>query len=216
MSCCKICKSETPCGCKDTALTMPPNFITDPTICPDPNPCSEIFDAQCICYSGDELECDGWLWTIEPGTNVQTVIQTLFNALCEVANAGGGGGASTFNVLTPRIGDDNADVGTLNGYLGVIEPGFGHGSIGGLDFQFDRVGCADPIVMDVSTTNVNTTITFDESGTTQLIVPPEKSYEHANMSYVTTEAMPITIDITFTYTSCTIVRTATGFLTMNS
>jgi len=87
MSCtqCKICKSTQPCGCKDTPFTIPVNYINDPTICPDPNPCSEMFDSSCICYTGELLICAGQVWTIPVGTNVQTVIQTLFNALCEVA-----------------------------------------------------------------------------------------------------------------------------------
>ena len=90
---CKICKTSQPCGCKDTPLTIPPNYVTDPTVCPDPTPCSEIFDSQCICYSGDLLECEGQTWEIPVGTNVETVIQILFNALCEVASSG------TFNML---------------------------------------------------------------------------------------------------------------------
>ena len=80
---CKICKSTQPCGCRDTPFTIPVNYITDPTLCPDPNPCSEMFDAQCICYTGDTLECEGQTWEIITGTNLEIVVQTLFNALCE-------------------------------------------------------------------------------------------------------------------------------------
>ena len=43
---CGKCKGK--CGCKDSALTIPANFINDPAVCPDPEPCSELFDMDCI------------------------------------------------------------------------------------------------------------------------------------------------------------------------
>jgi len=141
---CKICKSSQPCGCKDTPLSMPPNYVTDPTVCPDPTPCSEIFDSQCICYSGDLLECDGQSWTIPTGTNVETVIQTLFNALCEVATT-----------ITPGLGYNiqgfgtdivNPDLGTLTLYA--TDPSNEtYVSPGNLGFIVDRVGCADDVII---------------------------------------------------------------------
>jgi hypothetical protein len=39
-------------------LTTPAPFPT-PVGCLDPEPCSEVFDAQCVIYTGTELECNG-------------------------------------------------------------------------------------------------------------------------------------------------------------
>ena len=45
------------CGCKDSFLTSPPPCPT-PVGCPTPQPCSEIFDAQCVRYTGTNILCD--------------------------------------------------------------------------------------------------------------------------------------------------------------
>ena len=146
---CKICKTSQPCGCKDTPLTIPPNYVTDPTVCPDPTPCSEIFDSQCICYSGDLLECAGQTWEIPTGTDVQTVIQTLFNALCEVATTVAPG--IGYNIIAPQLenGDNTAadlDVLSTTGDPTVF-------SDSDRTVWADRVGCADDIIITLSWTD---------------------------------------------------------------
>ena len=34
------------CGCDDALVTLPP--CPTPAGCPSPEPCSEVFDAQCV------------------------------------------------------------------------------------------------------------------------------------------------------------------------
>lgn len=73
MACCKKCGSNTKCGCKDTALQIPTQFINDPAICPDPEECSELFDMNCICYNGDPIvDLD-----INPGDRLEEILQKL-------------------------------------------------------------------------------------------------------------------------------------------
>ena len=48
--------SKLKCGCQDTMLTTPAPCPT-PVGCPTPEPCSEVFDAQCIIYTGDPIVC---------------------------------------------------------------------------------------------------------------------------------------------------------------
>jgi hypothetical protein len=43
------------CGCEDPLVTLPP--CPTPGGCPDPEPCSEVFDAQCIVYTGADILC---------------------------------------------------------------------------------------------------------------------------------------------------------------
>lgn len=58
MANCQNCGcSKISCGCKDTYLTTPPPCPT-PVDCPEAQPCSEVFDAQCITYSGTNILCE--------------------------------------------------------------------------------------------------------------------------------------------------------------
>jgi hypothetical protein len=71
------CKNKD-CGCRDSALTISPNFSNDPTVCP-PNSeqCTEVFDMACICYQGDDIvEYD-----IQRGDRLDEVLQKLILAL---------------------------------------------------------------------------------------------------------------------------------------
>jgi hypothetical protein len=56
------------CGCDDTFMVSPAPCPT-PVGCPTPQPCSEIFDAQCVRYTGLPLSC--------------TVVAQTFNAAPE-------------------------------------------------------------------------------------------------------------------------------------
>jgi len=48
--------SKISCGCGDSFLTTPPPCPT-PADCPEAQPCSEVFDAQCVVYTGLDIEC---------------------------------------------------------------------------------------------------------------------------------------------------------------
>jgi hypothetical protein len=54
------------CGCEDALVTLPP--CPTPAGCPDPEPCSEVFNAECVIYTGDVLT---------PGITVQDAIDEL-------------------------------------------------------------------------------------------------------------------------------------------
>lgn len=73
-----VCKK---CGCEDQFLTTPAAYPT-PQGCPEPEPCSEVFDAQCVQYTGPSIVCDEE--TIIP-TN--TDLATALNSLTELACA---------------------------------------------------------------------------------------------------------------------------------
>jgi len=66
------------CSCEDKGLHNP-CLICNPVECPEPNPCPEVFQAQCIIYNGPGSECIG----ITPDTDVpvQQIIDTLLVAL---------------------------------------------------------------------------------------------------------------------------------------
>jgi hypothetical protein len=78
------------CGCQDSFLTSPAPCPT-PTGCPTPEPCSEVFNSECVIYTGDVLES---------GITVQ-------DAIDELATKAGG-------VTIP-----NLKVGTLQGEVHV-------------------------------------------------------------------------------------------------
>ncbi len=214
-TCCKTCKSSQPCGCKDTPLTIPPNYVTDPTVCPDPNPCSEIFDSKCICYSGDLLECEGLVYTIPTGTSVETVIQTLWDALCEVSQSSGVGGVSTFNMLSPSALNDPSTWVTkdIEGTLNVIT----QNGQDGVNFIFDRVGCADPIVITVSSTDPQFGPLFTTPLSNTITVPANQSNVRYDMSYSYSGLVfPVDVPMTFTYESCGVTVVQNGFIQLNS
>ena len=55
---CTNCGCSKPkCGCQDTMLTSPAPCPT-PVGCLTPEPCSEVLDAQCIIYTGDDIICN--------------------------------------------------------------------------------------------------------------------------------------------------------------
>jgi len=72
------CKGK-PCGCEDTPLTTPAPCV--PIGCPDPYPCSEVSDAQCVIYTGPNLEC-GTNNVIETNTPLSTALENIVDYFC--------------------------------------------------------------------------------------------------------------------------------------
>lgn len=68
------------CGCKDSFLTTPSPCPT-PDNCPEAQPCSEVFDAQCIVYTGDPIVCNDET-VVDTNTNVADALQQVVTALC--------------------------------------------------------------------------------------------------------------------------------------
>jgi hypothetical protein len=68
------------CGCEDTFLTSPAPCPT-PAGCPSPEPCSEVFDAQCVIYTGPAITCNGN--TVVPtNTNMADALQAIVDFFC--------------------------------------------------------------------------------------------------------------------------------------
>ena len=68
------------CGCQDDFLTSPPPCPT-PAGCPDPEPCSETFDSQCIIYTGAPIMCG--LDTVVPtNTNMANALTAIVAYFC--------------------------------------------------------------------------------------------------------------------------------------
>lgn len=71
------------CGCDDALVTLPP--CPTPAGCPDPEPCSEVFDAQCVIYTGADIEC-GNDTIVTSDTNVATALNEVAAYFCQEIN----------------------------------------------------------------------------------------------------------------------------------
>lgn len=72
--------SKISCGCGDTFLTTPPPCPT-PVDCPEAQPCSEVFDAQCVAYTGLDIEC-GTDVIVATNDSVATALQNVVDYFC--------------------------------------------------------------------------------------------------------------------------------------
>ena len=78
MSNCQSCGTcEKDCGCIPTGMTTPNYCPSDLPPCPQPAPCNETFDSNCIVYTGEDLPCID----VTTGDSVQTIITTLNDLL---------------------------------------------------------------------------------------------------------------------------------------
>jgi hypothetical protein len=76
------CGHTTPCGCADVALTTP--APCNPVGCPDPYPCSEITNAECVIYTGDNIICDNTV-IVNQDTDLAAALNDVVNFICETA-----------------------------------------------------------------------------------------------------------------------------------
>lgn len=68
------CAPNASCGCQDQGLTTIPTFSCPPNVnCPTPEPCSEVWDAACIIYTGPTILDLG----INTGDRFDEIIQKL-------------------------------------------------------------------------------------------------------------------------------------------
>ena len=77
------------CGCSDNALTTPPPCPT-PAGCPDPILCSEVFDAECIVYTGVDIECLDDV-VVATDTNIADALEDIINFFCAYVAAASSG-----------------------------------------------------------------------------------------------------------------------------
>jgi len=73
------CKNK-PCGCEDGPLTTP--APCNPIGCPDPYPCSEVIDSQCVLYSGDPIICNQDT-VVDTGDNLANALNQVVDYFCD-------------------------------------------------------------------------------------------------------------------------------------
>ena len=95
------------CGCEDALVTLPP--CPTPAGCPDPEPCSEVFDAQCIIYTGADIDC-GDDTVVPADTNVATALNDITDYFC-----------SSIATVTVDITTIEGDITTIEGDITAIE-----------------------------------------------------------------------------------------------
>ena len=117
MSNCSKCNSAcdtNDCGCTPVGLTTPNYCITDTPVCPDPAPCSEITDAECLIYTGPDILCQG-----TPVILQNDSIASAFVALASLACATASGGVQQIiagnNIMVYTRSFTNSDL--RDGYL---------------------------------------------------------------------------------------------------
>jgi hypothetical protein len=69
------------CGCSDNALVSPAPCPT-PAGCPNPITCSEVFDAECVIYTGLDIECIDQV-VVESDTNLADALNDIITFFCE-------------------------------------------------------------------------------------------------------------------------------------
>jgi hypothetical protein len=100
----KNCNNSSLCGCKDTYLTSPLPCPT-PVACPDRQPCSEVFDAACVVYTGPDLQC-GLDDVVLTNTPLNLALEDIIGYFCEntgsttIINEGTG-----IDVTSTTVGD---------------------------------------------------------------------------------------------------------------
>ena len=78
---CTNCGCSKPkCGCQDTMLTSPAPCPT-PVGCLNPEPCSEVLDAQCIIYTGDDIICTPDV-VVSSNTSVSDALNDIVDYFC--------------------------------------------------------------------------------------------------------------------------------------
>ena len=69
------------CGCQDDFLTTPPACPT-PVGCPTPEPCSEVINAECVIYTGPDIEC-GLDTVVLTDTNISDALNDITTYFCD-------------------------------------------------------------------------------------------------------------------------------------
>jgi hypothetical protein len=72
------------CGCDDSFMPSPAPCPT-PIGCPTPQPCSEVFDAQCVVYTGVDIEC-GEVTVVNTNDTVAEALENVVDYFCSTIN----------------------------------------------------------------------------------------------------------------------------------
>jgi hypothetical protein len=71
------------CGCDDSFMVSPAPCPT-PIGCPTPQPCSEIFDAQCVRYTGANILCDTDI-VVNSNDTVAEALEGIVDYVCNTS-----------------------------------------------------------------------------------------------------------------------------------
>jgi len=135
--------SKISCGCGDSFLTTPPPCPT-PVDCPDKQPCSEVFDAACVVYTGPDLQC-GLDDVVLTNTPLNLALEDIIGYFCAntgpitVINEGTG-----IDVTSTTVGD------TITYTISLASPG-----------AITVVEAGDNVDVDVVTVGNTTTYTVN-------------------------------------------------------
>jgi hypothetical protein len=77
------------CGCEDSFMPSPAPCPT-PIGCPTPEPCSEVIDAQCVIYTGVNIECAEDT-VVTTNDNVAEALQNIVDYFCGNGSQGPAG-----------------------------------------------------------------------------------------------------------------------------
>jgi len=127
------------CGCQDDFLTTPPACPT-PIGCPTPEPCSEVINAECIVYTGLDIECDDDI-VVETDTTLADALVDIVTYFC---NNGGGGGTGPAGPVGPPGIQGTQGVAGPTGPQGTAGSASGAGTTGATGPQGTQ-GVAGPV-----------------------------------------------------------------------
>ena len=105
------------CGCDDALVTLPP--CPTPAGCPNPEPCSEVFDAQCIIYTGDDIDC-GLNTVVASDTNVADALNDISDYYCTQVTTLAG----NITTINGNISTINNNIATLQNNQGLFDTAF--------------------------------------------------------------------------------------------
>lgn len=76
------CNKTKPCGCEDQPYaSLPP---CNPVDCPEPYPCSEVNNAECVIYTGQPIMCGNDV-IVDTNTNVADALNSIADKACNPA-----------------------------------------------------------------------------------------------------------------------------------
>jgi hypothetical protein len=67
------------CGCQEAYPSLPP--CPTPAACPNPQPCSEVFDAQCIVFTLPDILCGEDIVVAEDSSVAEALDSIFVNKL---------------------------------------------------------------------------------------------------------------------------------------
>lgn len=124
------------CGCEDAYPSLPPN--PTPPECPNPEPCAEVFNAQCLVLTIEDITC-GEDIVVAQNDSVADALTNIVNYFCE-----------RLDTLTNYI---NSQLSIINGRLTTIE-----GNIVTINGQIINI-LADIAAIDSALTNTVLSVT---------------------------------------------------------